>query len=297
MGPVLHVTSSDAIGIDGRVARGDKDGVGAVSRVPCCAHESHLRAPPTGFPREYPGGPPGGGDGDVRRQVSRAPRSRLHETPRKGGGQGVGVNATRPREPRRSTVRRITVVFPEPLGPAISTRWGPCAGSPEVRSWGRCGLCVGCGPMVACKCSMCRCMRFISWADMASCHPAKSRSHAVMGLSRSVIADRDGRASRALSWGIVATGARCRFVADPSARTPLFRSCAVPREEARPPPIYPIPYALRPRAMRDYDARCRSAGSLDRGPPPRARAPGPRGSAGDPGDRCGRSRDCRADPG
>lgn len=185
MGPVLHVTSSDAIGIDGRVARGDKDGVGAVSRVPCCAHESHLRAPPTGFPREYPGGPPGGGDGDVRRQVSRAPRSRLHETPRRGGGQGVGVNATRPREPRRSTVRRITVVFPEPSGPAISTRWGPCAGSPEVRSWGRCGLCVECGPMVACKCSMCRCMRFISWADMASCHPAKA---AILNMAKSALA-------------------------------------------------------------------------------------------------------------
>ena len=115
------------------------------------------------------------------------------------GRAAAKASASTPRAPGnhdRSTVRRITVVFPEPSGPAISTRWGPCAGSLEVRSWGRCGLCVECGPMAACKRSMCRCMRFISWADMVSCHPAKGRSHGVVGFSRSAIASGHCRPGR-----------------------------------------------------------------------------------------------------
>ena len=161
MGSVLPVLSGDAIGIiDDRVARGRQRGSGgSIPRSLLLTRTaSRPRAPVPGFTK----------------------------TPRKGAGQGVGVNDdTRPRKPRQVDrtphYRGLSRhgVFP------ISHRLRPLPTGTAVRP--------------------------------ALCH-----------------------------GGIVATGARCRFVADPSARTPLFRSCAVPREEARPLPIYPIPHALRP---------------------------------------------------
>ncbi len=122
----LHVAPRDPIGVDGRVPGRDEEEVGATALIARCPHEAnrvtvrgeHGFADDNLTGRKRLVSPPAGRKGCSRRVCMGT------KAAGKRGRNGIRVHETQIPNHDRSTMRCVTAVFPDPVGPAITRRVG-----------------------------------------------------------------------------------------------------------------------------------------------------------------------------